>query len=253
MVPISPIPGETGMKTGTCWVDAAGVLIARDDRKLDEPFGVGGFQDNPYGGELFDHLDLFFNPGTFSTQSASIRHRNGPTNFSSTFSRTEEGGIISGLSGFERKSVRVNLDHFIGKAFELSVSGYYANSTSDGNPRDPASPNPFFGLMFLEKDNDILQPNADGTPFIIQPDVNSLEENPLYATHNVDNEERRSRTLGSFRIRWFPVADFDLEASNDNPQLGSNLIQGTYVKDSFQAVTPPLFVLLNQVSVAAIG
>lgn len=212
MVPISPIPDEPGTKAGTCWVDDTGALVARDDRELDQPFGVGGFQDNAYGGELFDHLDLFFDPGTFTTQSASIRHRNGPTNFSSTFSRTEEGGIISGLEGYEQKSVRVNLDHFIGRAFELSVSGYYSNSESDGNPNSFDGPNPFFGLMFLERDNDIEQPNSDGEPFIIQPDVNSLEENPLYATHNTIYEQRRSRTLGNFRVRWFPVPDFDLEA-----------------------------------------
>ena len=212
LVPISPIPLETGTKVGTCWVDAAGALVARGDRVLDDNLGVGGFQDKLYAGELFDHLGLFFDPGTFTTQTASIRHRTGPTNFSSTFARTQEGGIVDGLEGYEQKSVRVNLDHFIGKAFELSVSGYYSNSTSDGSPQDFDGPNAFFGLMFLERDNDLLQPNADGEPFIIRPDANSLEENPLYATHNTIFELRRSRTLGNFRVRWFPLSDFDLEA-----------------------------------------
>ncbi len=212
LVPTTPIPGAPVTKAGTCWVDDTGALVTRNDREPEDVFGAGGFQDNDYGGALFNHLDLFFNPASFNTQTGTIRHRSGPTNFSSTFARTEEGGIIDGLEGYEQKSVRVNLDHFIGRTFELSVSGYYSNSTSDGNPTAFDGPNPFFGLMFLEPDNDILAPNSDGEPFIIQPDINSVESNPLYETHNTVSELRRSRTLGNFRVRWFPVADFDLEA-----------------------------------------
>ena len=212
---ISPVPGETQTKVTTCWTDASGALVSRDNRREDDlGLGAGGFQDNAYAGELFNHLDLFFNPGSFSTQSATIAHRTGSTNFSSSFARTKEDGIISGLTGYERKSVRVNLDHSLARDVELSVSAYYSNSTSDGNPADPNdnTDNPFFSIMFLERDNDILQPNADGTPFIIQPDVNSLQENPLYAVNNRDFEQRRSRTLGNFRVRWFPIQSFDIEA-----------------------------------------
>jgi hypothetical protein len=181
---------------------------------LDQPFGVGGFQDNEYQGQLFDHLDLFFDPGTFSTQSLSVAHRTSTTNFNSTFTRTREPGIVTGLEGYDRKSFRVNLDHSLAADLEVSISGFYSNSSADGSPSDGNNnaPNPFFGLMFLERDNDLLQPNDDGEPFIIKPDPNSLEENPLYLTHNVDFELRRSRTLGNMRVRWFPVAGFDLEA-----------------------------------------
>jgi TonB-linked SusC/RagA family outer membrane protein len=237
MVPISPIPGETGMKQGTCWVDDTGALVARDDRELDDKgLGAGGFFDNEYAGEHFDHLDLFFNPGTFSTQSATITHRNGPTNFSSTFSRTEEGGIILGNDGYERKSVRVNLDHSLAQNLELSVSGFYSNSTSDGNPDATNAANPFFDLMFLERDADLLQPNSDGEPFLIRPDVNALEENPLYKTHNDQYEQRRSRTLGNFRVRWFPVQSFDLEADFSFDRSDRNRFE--FYKVGYKTVDP---------------
>ena len=119
-----------------------------------------------------------------------------------------------GLDGFDRKSFRVNLDHSLAADLEVSVSAFYSNSTSDGNPAEGANnaPNPLFGLMFLERDNDLLAPNADGTPFNIRPDPNALEENPLYATHNVEFDKRRRRTLGNMRVRWFPVTGGGWEA-----------------------------------------
>ena len=212
-VPISVVPGETQMKAGTCWLDDTGAAVTRFNRVLDNPFGQGGFQDNPYGGQLFDHLDLFFDPGTFQTHSLTVAHRTGTTNFATSFSSTQESGVIAGLDGFERKSLRLNLDHSISDNIELSASGYYANSTSDGNPGEPDdnTPNPMFGLMFLERDSDLLAPNADGEPFVIQPDARAVEENPLYAINNRKFEKRRSRTLGNFRLRWFPVEGFDFE------------------------------------------
>ena len=237
LVPTTPIPGSPVTKVGTCWVDDTGARVTRNDREPEDTFGAGGFQDNGYGGALFNHLDLFFNPSSFNTQTGSITHRNGPTNFSSTFSRTEEGGIISGLDGYQQKSVRVNLDHFIGKTFELSVSGYYSNSTSDGNPQDFSGPNPFFSLMFLERDNDLLLPNSDGEPFIIQPDVNSVESNPLYETHNTVSELRRSRTLGNFRVRWFPHSNFDLEADFSFDRSDRNRFE--FLKVGFKTAPDP--------------
>ncbi len=223
---------------GSTYVDANGAPITkRADRVLDAirdsvPDGLGGFEkwsyaisDNRYPGQTFDHLDQFFDPGTFYTNSVTVSHRTGATNFRASFSNTREGGVVDFVEGYERRGARVNVDHRIGTAFDFSASGYYSQSTDD----DPSSgTNPFYGLNFYPIDIDLSELNPvnaadcraelsgtcsarrDDKDFLINPDPQVVEENPLYAIANADEIRKRSRVLGSFRLRWRPVQEFDL-------------------------------------------
>lgn len=67
--------------------------------------------------------------------------------------------------------------------------------------------------MFLNPTANLLEPNADGTPYKIQPDPRTLEENPLYFIRNAELEDKRQRLMGSFGLRYSPLNWFDLEGN----------------------------------------
>jgi TonB-linked SusC/RagA family outer membrane protein len=190
------------------WIDATGAAVDRLDRVLDST----GFQDNKFKGPLYDNIDLFFDPGTFYSNNVTLTHNSARTNFMTSMGNNKQGGIIVGLDGYERKNMRLNLDHSINDRFKIQFTGYYSRSTSD-DLTDGDNPNPFFGLMFINPDANLLAKNEDGTPFIIQPDPNTLEENPLYATHNADIKIDRQRFLGGLNARYDFNDYFNIEGN----------------------------------------
>ncbi len=208
---------------GLDWLDSGGSVTAdRTARVLDTQSdtttgGAWTFADNPYPLEvsqgveaLFNPMDEFFNPGNFMTNSVSVSHRTGSTNFLASFSDLRESGIVRNVDGYRRRSARLNVDHKIGQALDFSASGYYSRSDADDPEQGPGE---FFALMFYPPDInlDSLEPNPrDSFDYVIQPDPAVLEENPLYSPSNVDRSEERGRVLGSFRVRYRPIDWFDV-------------------------------------------
>ncbi len=213
------------------WVDADGNIVDRIDRVLDPD----GFQDNQFKGPLYDNMELFFDPGDFNINLVSLTHNSQKTNFLASMGNVKESGVIAGLEGYRRQNVRVNLDHNLAKGLDISFSGYYSTSRRDDPDGD--NPNPFFGLMFINPDADLLRPNADGQPYIIQPDPNTLEENPLYATHTADIKLFRQRFLGSFNARWAPTTNFNVEANFSYDRSDRN--RKDYYKKGYLTIDNP--------------
>ncbi len=200
-------------------------LVSPDDRalatrqgwrpKIDYQIGPQGnryaISDNPFPGKTYDNLDLFFEPGVFYTNTATISHRTGNTNFVASFHETKESGIVDGLEGYLRRGGRVNVDHRIGGQLDFSASAFYSQSAAD----DPiGGENAFYGLNFYPIDVNLkeLNPNPrNEKDYLINPDQTVVEANPLYSAQNNDQLRRRSRFLGSFRARWRPTEVFDLE------------------------------------------
>ncbi len=179
------------------------------------PTGVA-FYDNPFiAGQTFDAFEKFFNPGNFYTNHISVSQNSATTNFHVSFTNVNETGIIDGLDGYNRKSVRANLDHRVFSDLDLSVSGFYSQSESDA-PRSSLNPNanfnPFFGLMFTNPLANLEATDENGE-LLIQADPLAVEENPLYIVQNLDLNNQRARILGNFRTRYSPAEWIDLEAN----------------------------------------
>jgi len=170
--------------------------------------------DNPYTGTTYNQLDRFFDPGSNYTHTMSVSHRTGNTNFRASAHENSDAGILPGLEGYTRRGMRLNVDHRIGSAFDFSASAYYAQSTRD-DPQGGGG-NPFYALQFYPIDVDLTELNPDSVrrndvDYLIQPDPEVLEENPLYTSQNTDEEHVRGRMLGSIGVRWRPQDWFDLE------------------------------------------
>ncbi|MFQ5770714.1 MAG: SusC/RagA family TonB-linked outer membrane protein, partial [bacterium] len=188
------------------FVDNDGNVVDFGDAVLDKEESGQTFQDNVFPGKLYDNIDLFFDPGTFNRNSASISHNSGSTNYRISFGNLKEAGVVMGQEGYRRNNLRLNFDHKINRNFDFSFTGYYSSSKRD-DPDDPNysnSPNPFYGMMFINPNSNLLAPNDDGTPYILQPDPRTLEENPLYAINNAEISFKRQRIQGSLNLRYSP-------------------------------------------------
>jgi TonB-linked SusC/RagA family outer membrane protein len=192
----------------------------------------------PTGTQLFNQMDRFFDPGTYYTNQFNVSHRTGSTNFLASFHETKESGVIGALNGYLRRGARLNVDHRIARRLDFNASAFFSQSKRDTEAGD--NPNPFFSLVMLPPDVDLLErypasqakidacdaaggdPAApecvavsvrDSNDYLIIPAEETLEESPLYLVNNQDIEETRGRFLASLGIRWRPLDAFDFEGN----------------------------------------
>jgi TonB-linked SusC/RagA family outer membrane protein len=191
-------------------VDAQGQWIDRDGNPVDRESRViqpSRMMDNPYTGPVYNHLDLFFDPGQFFNTTVSVGRNSEDTNFYISAADNRETGVVPEFNqGYHRQNVRFNLDHRIRDDLTVGFTSYHMKSA-----REVLHGNPFFALRFISPDVDLMQPNPDGEPFHIQPDPAQLEPNPLYAASVVDDWQYRARTQGSINLRYNPFSWFNVD------------------------------------------
>ena len=160
------------------------------------------FQDNPYPIPTYDQVKQFFRPGRFVRNYFEISRRVPTGNIMLSYGILHEPGVIDGVTGYRRSNVRLNMDQKMRENLKLGMSTYYMRSWRD-NPQ--GSINPFYSLMFMSPMANLKAPNPDGTPYRIDPDPKSLEENPLYASHNQDLDFNRRGLVSDFNLSWNPM------------------------------------------------
>lgn len=197
--------------TQTAYVNAAGRDTTRDGR-IEEPTTGGGFgfQDNryPVGTQVFDQVDAFFDPGSYYTNSITLSHRRGATNWYASFGQHRSEGVMDGHGWYRRYDARTNLDHQVRHDLSLSLSGAYSRSV-----RDELEGNSFFDLINIAPDVDLREPDPDGTPFAFQPDPVGIRPNPLYKNATESEWTGRARFLGSMTLRYYPLSWMTFEGN----------------------------------------
>ncbi|NNE71917.1 MAG: SusC/RagA family TonB-linked outer membrane protein [Rhodothermales bacterium] len=193
----------------TCFANGYGPGTVTDDIGATNPVS---FYDKAYAnsGTLNNNFDEFFQAGDTYTNYLAVSQNSAKTNFHASFTNFQEGGVLPGMDGFNRKSFRVNLDHRINQKLSFSTSSYYASSDRDV-PRSSGF-NPFFGLMFTNPLASLSRRDENGN-LMVQADPLSVEENPLYIIENVDTSDRDSRILGNARVRYEPMEWMNVEAN----------------------------------------
>jgi TonB-linked SusC/RagA family outer membrane protein len=104
-------------------------------QRAEDSFGQGNgdlYNQALAEGSLIDYEDqIFGEEGIISNTSASISGGSVGTRYYAAFSNIEENGIVKN-TGYDKKSIRLNLDHrFINDRAKLSVSTNYITSSSD--------------------------------------------------------------------------------------------------------------------------
>jgi TonB-linked SusC/RagA family outer membrane protein len=158
-----------------------------------------GLVDNPYP-VLNNQQDLMYVNGNSLTNYLSVAKKNGGTNWAATASNYKEEGILRDTDGYNRQTLRLNIDHKINSKLEMSLSTQYIESKGQNIERSKDSP--FYTALVIPPDVDLTLPNLDGSPYIYNPVPDDDFGNPLYEINNRTNETKRVRQLAGADFKY---------------------------------------------------
>jgi TonB-linked SusC/RagA family outer membrane protein len=194
-------------------IDAGGNRILSADHYIDNPFPAGTWRNQ---------LTTNLQSGRNVTNYAQIALRRDNTNFSTSFSRDTDRGILPLLEGFRRQNLRLNLDQGLGNKADMSAALTYGLSYNDQPPGvSSGSGSAFFSLLQAPPDVNLTYPNATaacdfsaptqaacGTKYSpVLPAAaagGTARGNPLLDLFQRSYNDRRERIIGSFSGRYRP-------------------------------------------------
>ncbi|HET6528662.1 MAG TPA: TonB-dependent receptor, partial [Balneolaceae bacterium] len=143
---------------------------------------------------------LYGNEGLISNTQISVSGGNEKTQFYVSANFEQEEGIIKN-TGFERRSVRANLDHNISEAVHISSHSNYIHTDSDrgfsSNQNNTGGSVGYTLAMTPNYAYGLLQQNADGT----YPDNPYFGENPFRLINEAVNSQNVDRFLQSLSVK----------------------------------------------------
>lgn len=210
------------------WLNATDQIVPRSQRAL-KPLGI---MDAPYTSPTYNHADLFYTPGSYNTQTATVQGNSASTNYNVAYTRTINPGVLENNEGYKRQSLRVNVDARLSEKLNIGISANHTRGVQDVSA-------PSFN-NFYRIDTDVnLKEKAPfpsfGFPYVIVPDSVTLYTNPLYTQFIGDNVVKRARTLINANGVYRPFSWLSL-AADANYDRG-DLNQVTYTARGTPLVT----------------
>ncbi len=162
------------------------------------PIELERFRAAQASGTFIDYEDYFYNNrATLSNTRVNISGGNDKTKFFVSGNIANENGTIRN-TGFERYSVRANIDHKITNSIRLGISSNYIRSNTDrgftGNQNNSGA-SIGYSIAYVPNYFD-LRRNSDGT-YPVNP---YFSENPVAVTDNGINNSTVNRFMQAFTL-----------------------------------------------------
>ncbi|GMQ29430.1 SusC/RagA family TonB-linked outer membrane protein [Algoriphagus confluentis] len=172
------------------------------------PIELERFRAAQASGTFIDYEDYFYNnQATLLNTRLNVSGGNEKTKFFVSGNITNEDGTVRN-TGFERYSIRANIDHKITNSIRLGVSSNYIRSNTDrgftGNQNNTGA-SIGYSIAYVPNYYD-LRRNPDGT-YPVNP---YFSENPVAVTDNASNNSLVNRFIQSFTL------DVDLLKTNNS-------------------------------------
>ncbi|MCS7027483.1 MAG: SusC/RagA family TonB-linked outer membrane protein [Bacteroidia bacterium] len=176
--------------------------------KLQDPNNLGsrieeadGIADNPYPVN-YDQQAQVFKSRLFYNNYVSVASTSRNTNFMVSGENLVTQGVVEGLPAFDRKNVRVNVDHKIIDKLKVSISSLFSSSVGP-QASERGQSGIFYSVLLNEPFLNLRAPNPDGTPFDnISPNIYNNATNPLYVAYNDQFKLNRDRLLGNMVLSY---------------------------------------------------
>lgn len=209
------------------WVSTGDIVIDENlspvlDPSTGQPVGL-----ERINGNYVDNFNQFFDPGTFHSNTVSISRNMTNTNFSLSIGNLGQEGVITGLNGYRRQTVRLGVDHKFRDNLSISVSSFFANVKRDDITT--ASGSAFFGIAFISADADLekrhlpegtlTQQYPDGIPYdvggeyFILPDPYAARDNPLYEPAVAKRTASQTRVMGGGTLTYEPFDWLEIDGN----------------------------------------
>ena len=156
------------------------------------------FNEALANGGLIDYEDeIYGNNGFISETKFSADGGNGKTQFYVGLSHRDEEGIIKN-TGYERTSIKANIDHRLSNVFDFSWSSNYVRSSSSrsftGNENEGGL-SYGYTLAFTRPWVNLF-PNAQGE----YPNNPNYTGNPIFVRDNTKNEDLNNRFIQGLKV-----------------------------------------------------
>ncbi len=172
------------------------------------------FQANQWPVETFDAVNTLFQPQPSTINQLDVTGRYGKTTFFGSVNRNDQGGTIRFLKGFQRNTMRLNVDQIVNDKLSFSVNTFFSRSQQDGLNQEDGG-NAFFRLTRTPPLVDLTRRDSLGRLFIrsnIQS-AGTQNENALYTLQNIDRLDERDRFLAGATARYSALSWLDFEAN----------------------------------------
>ncbi len=161
------------------------------------PIELTRYQNAVANGTFIDYEDYFYgNTATLLNSRLSLRGGDEKTKFFISGSMTDEGGTVR-RTGFERQSVRANIDHKLTKDITLSVNSNYSRSNTNrgftGNQNNSGA-SIGYNIAYVPNYFDLRPVNG------IYPTNPYFAENPVAVTDKGINNSLVNRFIQSFGL-----------------------------------------------------
>ena len=192
-------PGETkfNFSQSVGFVSAINLLGTRDftEQSVLDTFGEAAvplFVAARDSGQLFDYEnELYGEKGFLNNTNFSVSGGKDNTNYYASVSHVNEEGIVR-TTGYEKTSLRLNLDHRATEFLNLGLSAGYINSSSDRGFFNNDNSGTTIGVsLTATRPFDNLFPDANGA----YPDNPSFSSNALQTRDLVTNNEKVNRLM----------------------------------------------------------
>ncbi len=191
--------GETKFKfsQSTGWTSALNLLGTRDytEQRVRDTFGdaaAADFVAANNAGTLVDYEDeIFGENGFLSISNFSMSGGDAKSKFYAGVTHNNEQGIVKN-TGYEKTSLRLNLDHRAKDWLKFSLSSNYIYSSADRGFFNNDNSGTTIGIaLTATRPWDNLFPNADG----IYPNHPNNSSNPLQTRDLMTNNEKVNRFI----------------------------------------------------------
>jgi TonB-linked SusC/RagA family outer membrane protein len=196
------------------------------------------FQANQWPVRTFDAVDQLFQPKPTTINNFDVTGRYGKTTFFGSLNRLDQGGTVQYLNGFQRSSMRLNVDQVVNDKLSFNVNTFFSRSTQDGFNQEDGNGGVFFRLTRVPPLVDLLQTDSLNRLFIRTnlQGAGTQNYNPLYELQNSRRNDVNDRFLAGGTVRYAALSWLDFEAnfSFDNNRSVAELVQDK----GFRTTTP---------------
>ena len=170
------------------------------------------FRQAETAGRIFNYEEeLYGEEGFISDSRLSVSGGNAKTTFYFNASRRDEDGIMLN-TGYERNSIRLNLDHKISDDLKIGFSTNYVNSLANRGAVGNENNGGFsvgYNLALTTNDWEDLFPDENGN----YPDGRFAATNVIFNRDQILNDEEVNRLLQGVTIDWTAFQNSNLQVN----------------------------------------